>query len=46
MDIYKFLFVSYSKSVQGQFALTRFSEKKQKTKKSDHKGINSGFHGN
>lgn len=30
VDIYKFLFVSYSKSVQGQFALTRFSEKKTK----------------
>lgn len=44
MDIYKFLFVSYSKSVQGQFALTRFSEKKNK--KRDHKVINSGFHGN
>lgn len=46
VDIYKFLFVSYSKSVQGQFALTRFSEKKTKNKKSDHKVINSGFHGN
>lgn len=45
VDIYKFLFLSYSKSVQGQFALTRFSEKQKTTKKSGHKVINSGFHG-